>query len=153
FLHSKKFCRGLDPRKLGGRALLSDTLTAGLSQYEIGRKIRALRLPKRLGLAQLSVHTGLSTAMLSKIERGHLFPTLPTLLRIALVFGVGLEHFFREDSDRPGHAVVLKADRICLPEKAGKASSAYRFESLDYPVSDRKLNGYYVEFAEEAEQS
>jgi quercetin dioxygenase-like cupin family protein len=91
--------------------------------------------------------------MLSKIERGHLFPTLPTLLRIALVFGVGLDHFFREDSDRPVHAVVRKADRIRLPDKAGRTSPAYCFESLDYPVSDRKLSGYYVEFGKEDEQS
>jgi hypothetical protein len=28
--------------------------------------------------------------MLSKVERGRLFPTLPTLLRIAHVFGVRL---------------------------------------------------------------
>ena len=133
--------------------MLSETLSTALEGYAVGPKIRRLRLRKKLGLVQLGEHTGLSPAMLSKIERGHLFPTLPTLLRIALVFGVRLDHFFREDSDRPVHAVVRKAERIGLPEKAGKASSAYRFESLDYPVSDRKLNGYYVEFAEEAEQS
>jgi hypothetical protein len=43
--------------------------------------------------------------MLSKIERGQLFPTL---LRIALVFGVGLEHFFVDTSERPVMAVVRK---------------------------------------------
>jgi transcriptional regulator with XRE-family HTH domain len=32
----------------------------------------------------------LSAALLSKIERGLLFPTLPTLLRVAMVLGVGL---------------------------------------------------------------
>jgi transcriptional regulator with XRE-family HTH domain len=133
--------------------MLSETLSTALEGYAVGPKIRRLRLRKKLGLVQLGEHTGLSPAMLSKIERGNLFPTLPTLLRIALVFGVRLDHFFREDSDRPVHAVVRKAERIGLPEKAGKASSAYRFESLDYPVSDRKLNGYYVEFAEDAEQS
>jgi transcriptional regulator with XRE-family HTH domain len=42
----------------------------------------------------LGKHTSLSAAMLSKLERGKLFPTLPTLIRIALVFGVGLEYFF-----------------------------------------------------------
>lgn len=70
-----------------------------------------------------------------------------------MVFGVGLDHFFREDSDRPIHAVVRKADRIRLPDKAGRTSPAYRFESLDYPVSDRKLNGYYVEIESEDEPS
>lgn len=133
--------------------MLSETLITALQGYAIGPKIRRLRLRKKLGLVQLSQHTGLSPAMLSKIERGHLFPTLPTLLRIALVFGVGLDHFFREDSDRPVHALVRKADRIRLPEKAGQTSPAYCFESLDYPVSDRKLNGYYVEFEEGDGQS
>ena len=52
-----------------------------------------------------------------------------------------------------GFDVVRKEDRIRLPEKAGRTSPAYCFESLDYPVSDRKLNGYYVEFGEEGEQS
>ena len=61
---------------------------------------------------QLGEHTGLSPGMLSKIERGALFPTLPTLLRISLVFGVGLEHFFVESKERPAIAVVRKRDRV-----------------------------------------
>ena len=133
--------------------MLSETLTTALEGYAIGPKVRRLRLRKKLGLVQLGEHTGLSPALLSKIERGHLFPTLPTLLRIALVFGVGLDHFFKEDGDRPVHAVVRKADRIRLPDKAGRASPAYHFESLDYPVSERKLNGYYVEIESEDEPS
>ncbi len=43
-----------------------------------------------MGLVELGKHTALSAAMLSKLERGKLFPRLPTLLRIAMVFGVGL---------------------------------------------------------------
>ncbi|MEQ8696687.1 MAG: helix-turn-helix transcriptional regulator, partial [Bauldia litoralis] len=72
--------------------MLSDTLADGLASYRIGPKIRALRQKKDLGLVQLGEHTGISSGMLSKIERGQLFPTLPTLLKIALVFGVGLDH-------------------------------------------------------------
>ena len=49
--------------------------------------------------------------MLSKIERGQLFPTLPTLLRIALVFSVGLEYFFAGSRDNPVVGIVRRKDR------------------------------------------
>src|SRR3954451_9419630 len=118
--------------------MLSETLTAGLGQYEIGAKIRALRLKKKLGLVQLGEHTGLSPAMLSKIERGQLVPALPTLLRIALVFGVGLEHFFVDGEEQRTFAVTRKRDRLRMPDRPGATAPAYFFESLDYPVPDRK---------------
>jgi Predicted transcriptional regulators len=66
----------------GMKDVLSDTLTTELESYEIGPRIRRLRLKKSLGLVQLGQHTGLSPAMLSKIERGQMFPTLPTLVRM-----------------------------------------------------------------------
>jgi transcriptional regulator with XRE-family HTH domain len=74
--------------------MLTASLSRGLAEYGIGGKLRALRLRRKLGLVELGRHTGLSPALLSKLERGRMFPTLPTLLRIALVYGVGLDHFF-----------------------------------------------------------
>jgi transcriptional regulator with XRE-family HTH domain len=126
--------------------VLSETLATGLEYYGIGAKIRALRLKKNLGLVQLGEHSGLSSGMLSKIERDQLFPTLPTLLRIAMVFGVGLEHFFLEAKDRPTLAIVRKKDRLRLPDRPGDVSPSYFFESLDFPVSDRKMEAFYTEF-------
>jgi quercetin dioxygenase-like cupin family protein len=84
--------------------------------------------------------------MLSKIERGQVFPTLPTLLRIALVFGVGLEHFFTDSADRRVAAIVRAKDRLRLPDRPDQKNPAYFFESLDFPVNDRKLESYYAEF-------
>jgi transcriptional regulator with XRE-family HTH domain len=126
--------------------MLSATLDAGLKEYAIGAKIRALRLKKKMGLVEVGKHTGLSPAMLSKIERGRLFPTLPTLLRIALVFSVGLEFFFAGAREKPLVAVVRKAQRVKLPDRPGARHAAYRFESLDYPATERKFNSYYAEF-------
>ena len=131
--------------------MLSDTLASGLESYRIGPKVRALRLNKTLGLAQLGEHTGLTPGMLSKIERGQLFPTLPTLLKIAMVFGVGLEHFFVEHSERPTVAVVRRKDRLRLPDRPGESSPSYFFESLDFPVTDRKMDAYYAEFEAQSE--
>ena len=126
--------------------MLTATLTTGLNEYGIGAKIRSLRLKKKMGLVELGQHTGLSPAMLSKIERGRLFPTLPTLLRIALVFSVGLEFFFAGARDKPLIAVVRKDQLVRLPERPDAEPPAYWFESLDYTAAERRFNSYYAEF-------
>ena len=125
--------------------MLSPTLREGLKAYAIGPKIRAIRLKRKLGLVELGKHTGLSAAMLSKVERGQLFPTLPTLLRIAMVFGVGLDYFITE-SARPTVAVTRRRERLRFPEKPNAREVAYEFESLDYPAVQRLLNTYFAEF-------
>jgi transcriptional regulator with XRE-family HTH domain len=126
--------------------VLSETLTKGLGRYAIGEKLRALRLRKKMGLVELSRHTGLSAAMLSKVERGKLFPTLPTLLRIALVFSVGLEYFFSDDQKRRVLAIVRRAERKRFPERPDGRDISFYFESLDFAAVERKLNAYYAEF-------
>src|SRR6187200_601654 len=126
--------------------MLSATLEAGLSDYAIGAKIRALRLKKKMGLVELGQHSGLSPALLSKLERGRLFPTLPTLLRIALVFSVGLDYFFAGSREKPVAAVVRRKDRIRFREKPDGRDHAFEFESLDFPAVKRLLNSYFAEF-------
>jgi transcriptional regulator with XRE-family HTH domain len=69
-----------------------------LDLYCIGMKLRALRLRKGLTLARLAAQTGLSTALLSKLETDRMIPTLQTLALICRVYGVGLSHFFTEPS-------------------------------------------------------
>ena len=126
--------------------MLTSTLTEGLKRYSIGEKLRSLRLRKKMGLVELGSHTGLSPALLSKIERGKLFPTLPTLLRIAMVFSVGLEFFFTDDRKHRVLAIARKKDRLKFPEKPDIKDAAYLFESLDFGAVERKLNSYLAEF-------
>lgn len=126
--------------------MLSATLQEGLREYAIGESVRALRLKKKLGLVELGKHTGLSPALLSKIERGRLFPTLPTLLRIALVFGVGLEYFFAGAREKPLVAVARRRERVTLPDRPGARDVAYRFQSLDFHATERRFDSFYAEF-------
>jgi transcriptional regulator with XRE-family HTH domain len=126
--------------------LLTPTLQEGLQRYSIGQKLRTLRLRKKVGLVELGRHTGLSPALLSKIERGKLFPTLPTLLRIAMVFSVGLEFFFTDDPKRRVVAIVRRKERQRFPEKPDAGEVAFHFECLDFPAVERELNAYYAEF-------
>jgi transcriptional regulator with XRE-family HTH domain len=126
--------------------MLSTTLRDGLKAYGIGPKIRTIRLKKKMGLVELGRHTGLSPGMLSKIERGQLFPTLPTLLRIAMVFSVGLDFFVTPERDKPVVGVARHRERLRFPEKPGARDVAYEFESLDFTAVQRLLNSYFAEF-------
>ena len=125
---------------------MNKTISEGLKPYELGEKLRGLRLKKSMGLVELGRHTGLSPAMLSKLERGKLFPTLPTLLRIAMVFSVGLDYFFTNERKRRVVAIVRKKDRIRFPERPGSSDNSYWFESLDFAANERRLNAFLAEF-------
>jgi mannose-6-phosphate isomerase-like protein (cupin superfamily) len=89
---------------------------------------------------------GCRRRLLSKLEWGRLFPTLPTLLRVALVFGVGLDFFFSGARQKPTVGIVRRKDRLRFPDQPGSPDVAYQFESLDYTPVERRLNAYYAEF-------
>jgi transcriptional regulator with XRE-family HTH domain len=125
---------------------VTSAISEGLNRYSIGEKLRTLRLRKSMGLVELGKHTGLSAALLSKLERGKLFPTLPTLLRIAMVFGVGLDYFFSDERKRRIVGIVRKDERVRFPERPGTAEVQYYFESLDYRATERKLSAYLADF-------
>jgi quercetin dioxygenase-like cupin family protein/DNA-binding XRE family transcriptional regulator len=147
---SRKFPAQTGIQRKTSFTMLSDTITTGLQKYSIGSKLRRLRLRKSMGLVELGQHTGLSPALLSKLERDVMHPTLPTLLRISMVFSVGLEYFFNPEP-RPVLEIVRKQERLRFPDSANASPVAYYFESLDFPVPERSLDAYLAEF--EAEQS
>jgi transcriptional regulator with XRE-family HTH domain len=125
---------------------VNNTISDGLGRYSIGEKLRTLRLRKSMGLVELGRHTGLSAPLLSKLERGKLFPTLPTLLRIAMVFGVGLDFFFTDERKRRVVGVVRKQERVRFPERPGVQDVPYYFECLDFRATDRKLSAFLADF-------
>jgi transcriptional regulator with XRE-family HTH domain len=67
-----------------------------LEPYCIGMKLRSLRTQKRITLSRLAADTGLSTALLSKLETDRMIPTLSTLALISRAYGVDMGYFFSE---------------------------------------------------------
>ena len=87
-----------------------------------------------------------SAAMLSKLENARLVPTLPTLVRIATVFNVGLDYFFTDPRKRHVVAISRKDERIKFPADAKPRDAAYDFESLNFRATERKLNAFLAHF-------
>lgn len=124
-----------------------------LRPYAIADKLRTLRLRRSMGLEQLAEHTGFSAAMLSRLENGRLVPTLATLTRIAIVFDVGLDYFFSDPRKRHVVAVARRGQRRVFPADPKSKVVAWHFESLDFPVTGRKLNGYLAHFQPISEEN
>jgi transcriptional regulator with XRE-family HTH domain len=127
-------------------------MAESIRPYAIADKLRTLRLRRSMGLTQLAEHTGFSPAMLSRLENGRLIPTLPTLTRIALVFGVGLDYFFSDPRKRHVVAISRRDERKIFPSDPKATSVSWSFESLDFRANERKLNGFLAHFHPVPEQ-
>lgn len=122
------------------------TIRRTLGSYDIGRKIKHLRLRKKIALTDLGKHTGLSASMLSQLENNKLIPTLPTLARIAMVFDVGVDHFFMDRRKRRLFSIVRQDERIRFPDRAGSPDPQFFFECLAFSAQDKSLQAYLAEF-------
>ncbi|MBM3783112.1 MAG: helix-turn-helix domain-containing protein [Acidobacteria bacterium] len=130
-----------------------ETIQRFLSCYEIAAKLKTLRLKKKIGLADLGKHTGLSASLLSQLETGKAVPTLATLARIAMVFEVGIEYFFLSQRKQRLFAIVRPEQRMRFPSKPGISDPPYFFECLAYPVMGKEMQAYLAEFPESGEAS
>ena len=127
-----------------------ETIQRILSSYELGRKLRQLRLRKKIALVDLGKHTGLSPSMLSQLENGKMIPTLPTLARIAMVFDVGLDHFFGDKRGRKLFSVVRPQERMRFPERPDVPAPSYFFECLTFATQGKGIQVYLAEFPQRA---
>jgi transcriptional regulator with XRE-family HTH domain len=117
-----------------------------LEPYCLGMKLRSLRTQKRLTLARLAAETGLSTALLSKLETDRMVPTLPTLATISRVYGVGLGYFFREPA-RHSLSITRRA-HFEAQERGGEQP---RVSSLNATVEGSPLGTSGAGLLDEAE--
>jgi transcriptional regulator with XRE-family HTH domain len=104
-------------------------------------KLRALRTRKRITLSRLATETGLSTALLSKLETDRMIPTLPTLATICRVYGVGLSHFFCEPSIH-----TISITRKAHLQGNDRSPEPVKFTPLHASAEDARLEAHMIEF-------
>jgi transcriptional regulator with XRE-family HTH domain len=127
-------------KKAAGMAKTVSYAQWALEPYSIGLKLRTLRTQKRLTLSRLAAETGLSTALLSKLETDRMIPTLPTLATISRVYGVGMSHFFSE----PGQHRLSITRRAHL-ESAGRGMESIKVIPLNATGEQNGLVAQMIE--------
>ena len=85
----------------------------------IGRRIRQLREQREMSQGDIGERTGLQRCYISRVENGHTVPSLETLERFAVAFGVPLYQLLYS-GDEPPHTRSLKL-RKSLEESIGES--------------------------------
>lgn len=85
-----------EPRSNEGRARRAQAQRTGTLDAAIGIALRKLRTDRELSARQLSAASGMSAAMISRIESGQVSPSIATLEALANSLDVPLVSLFRE---------------------------------------------------------
>ncbi len=105
--------------------------------FDIGKKIKDLRLKAGLTLKQVAKETGFSPALISQIENNNISPPIATLAKLASYFNVKIGYFFENDKQPVRYTVCRKnqgrkIDRVI--SKTGKRHGyIYQALAFDYP--------------------
>jgi transcriptional regulator with XRE-family HTH domain len=112
----------------------------------VGARLRAARQARQLTLEALAEATGLSTAFLSRLERGEAAASIGSLIRIAGALDLALAEIFAEPSlaGRKPYTLIRRGTRAA---PAPLHASGYSFVPLggDY-ARDLALDAFELEF-------
>jgi transcriptional regulator with XRE-family HTH domain len=101
---------------------------------EVGNQVRSLRKEAGLTLERLSELSGLSTGIVSQIERGLANPSFGTLVQLAHGLGIPIGRLFQV-SDRRRSPVVRKSERRRLDGHGIGADDGSHYELLTPDLS------------------
>ena len=92
----------------------------------IGQQIRHFRSELRMTIAEVASLAGLSSGMMSKIERGMSSPSLATLAAIAAALNVPVTAFFRKYEEQRDCSYVRGGEGLLIERVGTRAGHEYR---------------------------
>ena len=101
----------------------------------LGPRLRGLRKRQRMTLEQLADRSGVSRAMLSKIERGETSPTLVVAARVAGALGVGFSELVGAARERRRAVVTRRGERVVFRDD----NSGFVRELVSPPFENRRF--------------
>ena len=92
----------------------------------IGLELRTLRQKKGLSIADLAAMSGISRAMLSRIENGNTSPSLSTMKVLARTLNVPIATFFRRYEDLQDATFVRAGEGLQVERKGSRFGHLYQ---------------------------
>jgi transcriptional regulator with XRE-family HTH domain len=141
----------LEDLGMAGSPALVTTATRGPDSESLGTRLRHLRSTRNLTIAQLAEQAGVSSGLISQIERGNSNPSIKTLQRLRAALGVNLWEFLdsraaaeagdgaapvaspyvRRREDRP--RIIVGASRLVKELLSPRSDRNLRFMIISLP--------------------
>ena len=113
-----------------------------ISEDQIGRRLRQLRIERGLTIAGLAEKSGYSQGYLSKMENSKSSPPVSTLMTLAKALGVNVSEIFSEEEIQVGVTLVRKGERQSI-SRPGTAFG-YSYEPLAPTFPQRNMDPYIL---------
>lgn len=112
---------------------------------EVGKRIRELREERGMGLQDLAVKTGYSSALLSQFENHLVSPPLGALIKLAGALEAEVGDFLGSMPDEP-FTLVRHDERKIVSRVASKTgvNLGYTYESLGFGMRGRGMEPFIV---------
>ncbi len=111
---------------------------------KLGALLRAIRNSKHLTIKDVASKAGVSSSLLSQIERNRISPSLDTLLRLLEVYGVPPNKFFK-DYETLTRVEIVKKDQRQIYQRKG-----FKYETLcgeSQSKGSHSFNAFFLELA------
>lgn len=95
-------------------------------EKSVGVEVRTLRQAAGLSAVELATRTGLSNAMLSRIERGNVSPSLDTLSKIAVALNIPVGRLFASVESRSDCSIVRAGKGIVVKRFGTRSDQEYQ---------------------------
>ena len=106
----------------------------------IGQRLTQLRERKGLSQGDVEAVSGMLRAYISRVEHGHIVPSLDTLERFAVALDVPLYQLFCEGEDAPPAPNLRPPKSMEQPEQPGSNGSEIRLLTMLKVLTSRMLD-------------
>ena len=111
---------------------------------KFGALLRAIRTSRHLTIKEVAAKAGVSSSLLSQIERNRISPSLDTLLQVLEVYGV-LPHKFFKDYETSSRVEIIRHDDRKIYQRKG-----FKYEKLcgdSQARGNHSFNAFFLELA------
>jgi transcriptional regulator with XRE-family HTH domain len=111
---------------------------------KLGALLRAIRSSRNLTIKEVATKAGVSSSLLSQIERNRISPSLDTLLQILEVYGVPPGRFFK-DYETSTRVEIIRQDERKIHQRKG-----FKYETLcgdSQSKGNHSFNAFFLELA------